>query len=267
MAILRSFLHEVIVFGLKEARACIFPACFFVILVLSRFLSVPGISRYDWIFLSTVCLQIALFMAGIESKADVLVLASFHMIGLVLEIFKTRPSIGSWRYPEEGVIRIGIVPLYSGFMYAAVASYMCQAWRLLDLELSKYPSYKFSIPLSIAIYLNFFTHHVIPDMRWMLLLGVVLLFWRTEVPFKITYSRRAMPLVFAFVCIGFFIWIAENIATCFGAWVYPEQALRWILVSPGKINSWFLLVIISFLIVADLNMYGKAGMMILNENW
>ncbi len=52
--------------------------------------------------------------------------------------------------------------------------------------------------------------------------------------------------------IGFFIWVAENIATFFGAWVYPEQIARWTAVSAQKLSSWFLLVIISFVIVADL---------------
>ena len=33
-----------------------------------------------------------------------------------------------------------------------------------------------------------------------------------------------MPLVLSFVLIGFFIWIAENIATFFSAWEYPNQS-------------------------------------------
>jgi uncharacterized membrane protein YoaT (DUF817 family) len=61
-----------------------------------------------------------------------------------------------------------------------------------------------------------------------------------------------MPLVLSFLLIGFFIWVAENIATFFGAWVYPNQARSWAVVGPGKITSWTLLVIISFIIVAAL---------------
>jgi uncharacterized membrane protein YoaT (DUF817 family) len=63
---------------------------------------------------------------------------------------------------------------------------------------------------------------------------------------------RSMPLVLSFTLIGFFIWVAENIATFFGAWVYPHQARRWAIVGPNKISSWMLLVIISFIIVAAL---------------
>lgn len=61
-----------------------------------------------------------------------------------------------------------------------------------------------------------------------------------------------MPLALAFLLIGFFIWIAENIATYFNAWQYPHQQDGWRTVHLLKINSWFLLVIISFIIVAQL---------------
>jgi uncharacterized membrane protein YoaT (DUF817 family) len=46
--------------------------------------------------------------------------------------------------------------------------------------------------------------------------------------------------------------VAENIATRFGAWVYPNQKTAWAIVSTGKITSWALLVIVTFIIVADL---------------
>lgn len=67
-----------------------------------------------------------------------------------------------------------------------------------------------------------------------------------------------MPLVLAFAIVGFFIWLAENIATFLGAWQYPDQHGRWELVGSGKISSWFLLVIISVIIVAQLK-HVKAG--------
>jgi uncharacterized membrane protein YoaT (DUF817 family) len=170
----------------------------------------------------------------------------------VLEIFKTNPAIASWSYPEEGFFEVFGVPLYSGFMYAAVASYMCQAWRLLDLDLKNYPPYALSVPLSVGIYLNFFTHHFIPDARWQLALGVFAVFFKTKVLFTATVRRRSMPLVLSFLFIGFFVWIAENLSTYLGAWTYPGQAGGWEVVSLQKISSWCLLVIVSFVIVADL---------------
>src|SRR5262249_38090260 len=143
-------------------------------------------------------------------------------------------------------------PLYSGFMYAAVASYMCQAWRLLRLELEHYPPYVLSVPLSAAVYLNFFGNHFITDLRWLLAVAVVWVFWRTRVHFQVTGRPRRVPLLLSFALIGLAVWVAENISTYFGAWVYPEQRQGWQVVSAHKISSWVLLVIVSFLIVADL---------------
>lgn len=70
--------------------------------------------------------------------------------------------------------------------------------------------------------------------------------------FQVNGTRYRMPLTLSFILIGFFIWIAENIATFFGAWQYPDQKDAWSLVHLGKISSWLLLVIVSFLIVATL---------------
>lgn len=243
---------EFLIFGMKEARSCIFAGVFFCILFLSNHIPLFGIPRYDFIFLAAVVLQAVLVWKRIETKDELLTLCAFHLLGLVLELFKTHPAIGSWSYPEFAYTKIGTVPLYSGFMYAAVASYICQSWRLLRLELTHFPSYWISIPLCAGIYLNFFTHHFIGDYRWYLIAAVVLVFFRTTVHFTVTHKRRRMPVVLAFLLIGFFIWIAENISTYFGAWQYPDQVHTWTLVSAGKINAWFLLVIISFIIVADL---------------
>ena len=137
-------------------------------------------------------------------------------------------------------------------MYAAVASYLMQAWRLLDVRTSGFPPYWAAIALSAAIYGNFFTNHFVTDVRWPLAAGVLALFWRTRVHFTVITVEHSMPLPLSFALIGFFIWIAENIATFFGAWGYPNQALRWAIVGPNKISSWTLLVIISFIIVAAL---------------
>jgi len=265
---LKEAIPEFVIFGLKEARACLFPGIFFAILLASKFVAIPGLPRYDFIFLLTVTAQILLLVFRIETKDEAMTLAAFHLIGLALELFKTHPTIGSWSYPEFGYLKIGTVPIYSGFMYAAVASYLCQAWRIFQVELYRYPSYWFSVPLAVAIYLNFFTHHFIGyDFRWWLILAVAVIFRRTIVRFTVWRDRqRVMPLALSFFLIGFFIWIAENIATYLGAWAYPEQAQSWRIVSFGKISSWFLLVIISFVIVADLKyVRGKKRDMIVRD--
>ncbi len=254
----RALLTELIVFGIKQARACLFPGIFISILLLSNYVPLFGLARYDFIFVGAVLAQVALVAIGVETRDEVLTLCAFHVLGIVLEVFKTNPAIGSWSYPEQGFFEVFGVPLYSGFMYASVASYMCQAWRLLDIELENYPSYALSVPLSVGIYLNFFTHHFIPDFRWVLVAGVVVVFFRTKVLFTVTRRRRSMPLVLSFVLIGFFVWVAENLSTYFGAWTYPNQVGGWEVVSLYKISSWCLLVIVSFVIVADLK-HARAG--------
>jgi uncharacterized membrane protein YoaT (DUF817 family) len=61
-----------------------------------------------------------------------------------------------------------------------------------------------------------------------------------------------MPVTLSFLLICFFIWIAENIATSLGAWQYMHQQDVWRAVHFGIIGSWFLLVIVSFILVAEL---------------
>jgi uncharacterized membrane protein YoaT (DUF817 family) len=252
----REFIREFLLFGLKEARACIFAGSFLAILLVSKQLPLGDFPRYDFLFLSAVALQIVLLVTRIETREELAVLCCFHAVGMGLELFKTSPAIHSWSYPEPAFFKLGTVPLYSGFMYAAVASYMCQAWRIFKLDLKNYPSYWLSIPLGLAIYANYFTHHYIPDLRWWLIGAVFVVFGRCVVEFTVIEGRpRRMPLVLSFALIGFFIWVAENIATFFGAWVYPHQQSGWQTVSWRILTSWFLLTIISFILVADLKVF------------
>ncbi len=254
-----AFLWEFFLFGVKQARACLFAGSFLLLLFLSRHVPLFGLARYDFLFLAAVGIQILLLATRLETTEEALVLTAFHLLGLILELFKTHPSIGAWSYPEGGFFKIGTVPLYSGFMYAAVASYMCQAWRVLRLELEDYPPYWQSVPLALAIYGNFFTRHFVPDVRWLLVVAIVWVFRRSRVHYVPWRQRRTMPLVLSFVLIGFFVWIAENLSTYLGAWVYPNQRTTWHVVSVWIISSWILLVIVSFIIVADLKHVRKAG--------
>src|SRR5262245_4996508 len=104
---MKAFVWEFFLFGLKEARACIFAGSFFVLLLLSKHIPLFGLARYDFLFLAAVAVQFVLLATGIESKEEALVLCVFHALGLLLELFKTHPSIGSWSYPEEGHFKIG----------------------------------------------------------------------------------------------------------------------------------------------------------------
>jgi uncharacterized membrane protein YoaT (DUF817 family) len=243
---------EFLVFGIKQAAACVFAGSFLFLLGISGHITIPGLARYDFLFLSAIAIQVVLVAVRLENWREVAVLSLFHLTGIGLELFKTSPSVRSWSYPEPAFFHLKTVPLYSGFMYASVASYIMQAWRLMDVRLTQFPPFPIAVGLSAAIYANFFTNHYIPDLRWPLALAVLILFRRTQVLFTVTTTTRRMPLALSFLLIGFFIWVAENIATYFGAWQYPHQKGQWAIVGPAKISSWMLLVIISFIIVAAL---------------
>src|SRR5262249_41237038 len=160
------FLRELLWFGLKEARACVFAGSFFALLLLSRVLPLGALPRYDAILLGALLLQAAMLVTKLETRDELGAICLFHLFGFALEVFKTSPAIGSWSYPEPGYTKLFGVPLYSGFMYAAVASYMIQAWRLFDLEVVGMPRARVAVPLALGIYLNFCTHHWLGDCRW-----------------------------------------------------------------------------------------------------
>ena len=185
----------------------------------------------------------------------------FHLLGLALELFKVRA--GSWSYPEPAWAMVAGVPLYSGFMYAAVGSYICQAFRRLDLRVDNF-AWLPAVTLAVAAYANFFTHHYLPDVRWAIASGFVVVLWRSRVSYTVGPCRYAMPLSLSFVLIGFFLWVAENAATLLGAWRYPDQVQIWQMVHVGKWGSWALLVSLSFVLVAAVKMqegrfYGEVG--------
>ncbi len=174
----------------------------------------------------------------------------FHLIGLGLEIYKVH--MGSWSYPEPGLMKLFGVPLYSGFMYSSVASYICQAWKRFDLKMTNWPNIWLVSSLCITIYANFFTHHFIMDFRWILIVLVLVLFRKHMFISKLVRLNSKCLYLFPFYASPFFIYLAENIASFYGAWSYPDQLIAWRPVHVSKITSWYLLVIISIIIVAQL---------------
>lgn len=240
---------ELFHFGLKNARACIFPVFVFTMLALSQLLPLP-IARYDFMLVTCLVMQVVLVAAGLETRDELKVITLFHLLGLGLELFKTHA--GSWSYPEAALTKLWGVPLYSGFMHASVASFMVQAWRLLRLRFLGWPRAVVVVPLGALIYLNFFTSHFLPDLRYWLVVAVLVIFARTWVAFTPLGKERRIPLSLAFLLIGIFVWFAENIATYFGAWQYPHQLEGWRMVSLSKLTSWALLVIVSLMAVVQL---------------
>ena len=131
----RRFIVEFWFFGLKEARACLFAGLFFIAMFLIPKTGWLGISRYDLLLIFAVSVQAAMLYFKLETWDEVKSITLFHLVGFALEWFKTSGGIQSWSYPEEAYTKIGGVPLFAGFMYAAVGSYIIQAWRLFDLKI------------------------------------------------------------------------------------------------------------------------------------
>ena len=244
--------NDLFAFTWKQARAALFAGSFLFLIFASSYFTVPGLYRYDFLFISAIAIQILMLIFKLETVDEAKTIILFHLIGLILEIYKTNPAIGSWTYPEPGYLKLFNVPLYSGFMYASIGSYIAHAWKGFNLKLVDYPPYRYSIVLGALIYLNFFTNHFVYDIRYFLIAGIFILYRRTWVEFTPDKKTYRMPLGLGFVLIAFFVWIAENIGTFYGAWQYPSQIHAWTVVSSSKITSWFLMVIISFIIVAYL---------------
>ncbi len=253
-------MRQLLRFAWVEARCCLFAVLFFLGLGLVRVVPMP-IDPADALLLWCLGVTLVLWLIRWETGREVAVIFGFHLVGLALELFKV--AQGSWSYPDTGLATIGGVPLYSGFMYAAVGSYVCQAWRRLDLRVTGYRA-RATAGVAALIYLNFFTSHVAPDVRVVLALALLAVMWRTWVHFTVGARRYAMPLALSFVLIGFFLWVAENAATLLRAWQYPSQESVWTLVHAAKLGSWSLLVVVSIVLVAGVKategrLYGTTG--------
>ncbi|WP_250901610.1 MULTISPECIES: DUF817 domain-containing protein [unclassified Dyella] len=243
-------LHEFVCFGLKQAWACLFGACMLALLLLTWAFYPAGawLARYDFLVLAAFALQCLLLALRLETREEAAVILLFHLTGTAMEVFKT--AMGSWEYPEPSLLRIGGVPLFTGFMYAAVGSYIGRAWRLFEFRFVRHPPFAATAWLALAIYVNFFTHHFVADLRWLLFGAMALLFGRTWVHFRVRREHRRMPLLLGFVLVATFIWLAENVGTFAAAWRYPAQRDGWSVVPLSKLGSWLLLMIISYVMVS-----------------
>ena len=247
---LNGFLWEFFLFGFKQGWACLFGAIILSLVLLTKWFWPPHawLARYDFLFLSALTVQALLLILRMETVSEAKVILIFHIVGTLMELFKT--DVGSWTYPENNFFRLGHVPLFSGFMYASVGSFMARTTRILDMRYTHYPNRNVTIILAILIYANFFIHHFIPDMRIALFVAVAVAFGPTWVYYRPYRKFRRMPLLVGFGLVALFIWGAENIGTFATVWIYPHQRNGWQLVRFGKYGSWFLLMIISFILVS-----------------
>jgi uncharacterized membrane protein YoaT (DUF817 family) len=241
-------LAELVMFVLKQGWAALFGGMMLIGILITRAIwdEAWPIARYDALVVYAVGLQALFLWLKLESWAEARVILLFHLTGTAMEIFKVQA--GSWAYPEPGLLKLWGVPLFSGFMYASVGSFIARVIRIFDMRFTPYPPLWATFLLAIAIYVNFFAHHFLPDIRVLLFAATLILFLRTRIWFRIGHYYW-MPLPLAALLTSFFLWVAENIGTHTGTWVYAGQKAGFDWVSLSKMGSWYLLLYVSFVTV------------------
>jgi uncharacterized membrane protein YoaT (DUF817 family) len=239
---------ELVMFVLKQGWACLFGGLLLSAIIVSKLVwqAEWSLQRYDALFLLALGLQ-ALFLWGkLETWEEARVILLFHLTGTAMEWFKV--SAGSWAYPEPAFFKLMGVPLFSGFMYAAVGSYMARVIRIFDMRFQPYPPLWMTFALAAAIYVNFFAHHFLPDIRVGLFVATVIIYGKTKVWFRISDRDWWMPMPLAAFLSSLALWVAENVGTATGTWLYSGQSPEhW--VSFAKLGSWYLLLYVAFVTV------------------
>ncbi|MGR3722947.1 DUF817 domain-containing protein [Abyssibius alkaniclasticus] len=236
---------EFVMFGLKMAWACLFAGLLLAAIILSALFWPEGaaLARYDALTLFALLVQGLMLYFRLESWREAKVILLFHVTGTAMEIFKLQ--MGSWSYPEAGWLMLGGVPLFSGFMYASVGSFIARAIRLFDMTFTNYPPMRWAIALAVAIYINFFAHHFVWDARYLLMLATLVLFGRVTIRFTPMRRQLRLPMVLSAAFAAFFLYVAENIGTLSGTWMYSGDG-KFAFTDPAKMGSWYLLLFVSF---------------------
>ena len=230
----------------KQLSACLFGASILALLIITSAIwqSDWAIARYDFLVVAAVAIQVLFIATRLETLGEAKVILFFHITGMVMEIFKV--SAGSWSYPEPGLLKVGDVPLFTGFMYASVGSYFSRSLRLFHARLDGYPVEWMTWLLAAAIYVNFYSHHFIWDVRYVLMAATLILFARTVIAGRIAEQTFRVPLIGLVLFATFLLFVAENVGTHTGTWTYG-QGTR---VALAKAGSWYLLLYVAFVQVA-----------------
>ncbi|ENV36630.1 hypothetical protein F959_02581 [Acinetobacter venetianus RAG-1 = CIP 110063] len=208
-----------------------------------------GFFRYDYLLFYALIIQACLIYLKLESWAEAKVIALFHIMAMGMEIFLTHPAIASWQYPQPAVFKLLTVPLFAGFMYSAVGSFFARSLRLYQVAFEHLPRFSNMLCLAVLSYLNFMTKFFIPDIRIALFIWSIIIFWKTKLHFQLQQKHFKIPMLPVLLLLAFLIWIAENISTFYKIWLYPSQVDAWHMVGWGKLGSWYLLLLLSLVLV------------------
>ena len=246
------FLKNCFEFTYKAASAALFGILLLIAFVLTSGMGSQeffGFFRYDYLLFYALIIQLCLLYLKLESWAEAKVIALFHIMAMVMEVFLTHPAIASWQYPQPAVFKIYTVPLFAGFMYSAVGSFFARSLRLYKVHFQYLPSFGNMMALAVLSYANFMTKFFIPDFRNILFVWSVLIFWNTKIGFELQKYEFKLPMLPVLILLAFIIWVAENISTFYKIWLYPTQVDAWHMVGWGKLGSWYLLLLLSLVLV------------------
>ena len=99
----REINHSVIAFWLSPGHELHLSCSHFGTLALSTVIPFPYIQRYDAILLILLAVQYLMFRTGLETLDEIKVICVFHVIGLLLEIYKVH--MGSWSYRSPHIAK------------------------------------------------------------------------------------------------------------------------------------------------------------------
>lgn len=239
-------------FSYKATSAALFGILLLVAFVVTSFMGSQeyyGFFRYDYLLFYALIIQVCLLYLKLESWAEAKVIALFHLMAMVMEIFLTHPQIASWQYPQPAVFKILTVPLFAGFMYSAIGSFFARSLRLYQVSFTKLPRFGNMLMLALLSYINFMSKFFIPDFRMFLFAWSMVIFWKTKIKFQLQQHQFQLPMLPILILLAFLIWIAENISTFYKIWLYPSQVNAWHMVGWGKLGSWYLLLLLSLVLV------------------
>jgi len=247
-----SFFKSCFEFSFKAASAALFGILLLLAFVMTAAMGSQefyGFFRYDYLLFYALIIQACLLYLKLESWAEAKVIALFHIMAMGMEIFLTHPQIASWQYPQPAVFRILTVPLFAGFMYSAVGSFFARSLRLFQVSFEKLPNFSNMLALAVLSYINFMSKFFVPDIRLGLFAWSVIIFWKTKIRFQLQQHPLQLPMLPVLIVLAFIIWIAENISTFNKIWLYPSQIEAWHMVGWGKLGSWYLLLLLSLVLV------------------
>jgi uncharacterized membrane protein YoaT (DUF817 family) len=130
-----------------------------------------------------------------------------------------------------------------------VGSFFARSLRLYQVSFEKLPSFPNMLVLAVFSYINFMSKFFVPDIRLFLFAWSVIIFWKTRIRFQLQQHQLQFPMLPVLIVLAFLIWIAENISTFYRIWLYPSQVEAWHMVGWGKMGSWYLLLLLSLVLV------------------